>query len=156
MSHGRTWRMMHYCARAMLKWPLIMRAKTRRAHGARDWWQTPMVRMVKSNFPKRGEVWWVCFDPSIGTEMKKTRPAIVMSNDSANEFLERIQVVPLTSNTARVYPSEALVNVQGKKNKAAADQVATVSKMRVYKKIGSLSARDLAEVEFVLKIQLGL
>ena len=126
-----------------------------------------MVRMAKSNFPKRGEVWWVCFDPSMGTEpirlvsapvdgMKKTRPAIVMSNDSANEFLERIQVVPLTSNTARVYPSEALVSVQGKKNKAAADQVATVSKMRVYKKIGSLSARDLAEVEYVLKIQLGL
>jgi len=109
-----------------------------------------------NNFPKRGEVWWVCFDPSIGTEMKKTRPAIVMSNDSANEFLERIQVVPLTSNTARIYPSEALVSVQGKKNKAAADQVATVSKMRVYKKIGSLSARDLPEVEYVLKIQLGL
>jgi len=109
-----------------------------------------------SNFPKRGEVWWVCFDPSIGAEMKKTRSAIVMSNDSANEFLERIQVVPLTSNTARVYPSEALVTVQGKKSKAAADQVATVSKMRVYKKIGNLNARDLAEVEYVLKIQLGL
>lgn len=115
-----------------------------------------MGRMTKSNFPKRGEVWWVCFDPSIGTEVKKTRPAIVMSNDSANEFLERIQVVPLTSNTARVYPSEALVSVQGKKSKAAADQVATVSKKRVYKKIGSLSTRDLGEVEYVLKIQLGL
>jgi mRNA interferase MazF len=109
-----------------------------------------------SNFPKRGEVWLVCFDPSRGTERKKTRPAIVMSNDSANEFLERIQVVPLTSNTARVYPSEALVMIRGKKSKAAADQVATVSKMRVYKKIGSLSTHDLAEVEYALKIQLGL
>lgn len=109
-----------------------------------------------NNYPKRGEVWWVSFDPSIGTEVKKTRPAIVMSNDSANEFLERIQVVPLTSNTTRIYPSEALVTVQGKKSKAAADQVATVSKMRILKKIGSLSARDLAEVEYVLKIQLGL
>lgn len=109
-----------------------------------------------SDAPKRGEVWWVSFDPSIGTEMKKTRPAIVMSNDSANEFLERIQVVPLTSNTTRIYPSEALVLVQGRKSKAAADQVATVSKMRVFKKIGSLSARDLAEVEYVLKVQLGL
>src|SRR3990167_7308409 len=156
MSRGRTWRMIPCCVLATPKWPLITRAKAKRAHGARDWWQTPMVRMVKSNFPKRGEVWWVCFDPSIGAEMKKTRSAIVMSNDSANEFLERIQVVSLTSNTARVYPSEALVTVQGKKSKAAADQVATVSKMRVYKKIGNLNARDLAEVEYVLKIQLGL
>ncbi len=114
------------------------------------------MRRSRNTFPKRGEVWWINFDPSIGTEVKKTRPAIVMSNDISNEFLERIQVVPLSSNTAKIYPSEALVVLRGKKSKAAADQTATVSKLRVYKKAGSLSGDDLAGVEYVMKLQLGL
>ena len=108
------------------------------------------------DFPKRGEVWWVCFDPAIGTEAKKTRPAIVVSNDISNELLERVQVVPLTGNTEKLYPSEALVTIKGKKSKAAADQEATVSKLRLQKKITRLTASELADVEYVLKIQLQL
>lgn len=110
----------------------------------------------RSSFPKRGDVWWVNFDPSLGTETKKTRPAIVVSNDISNEFLERVQVVPLTSNVTRVYPSESLVTVRGKKNKAAADQVSTVSRTRLYKKIGHVAVGELAGIEYVLKVQLGL
>ena len=110
----------------------------------------------KHRFPKRGEVWWINFDPSIGTESAKTRPAIIVSNDTSNEFLERVQVVPLTSNVAKIYPSETVVTLRGKKNKAAADQIATVSKMRIKEKIGRLTNDELANVEFVLKLQLGL
>ena len=110
----------------------------------------------KHRFPKRGEVWWIDFDPSIGTESAKTRPAIIVSNDTSNEFLERVQVVPLTSNVAKIYPSETVVTLRGKKNKAAADQIATVSKMRIKEKIGRLTNDELANVEFVLKLQLGL
>jgi mRNA interferase MazF len=110
----------------------------------------------QTNFPKRGEVWWINFDPSIGTEITKTRPAIVVSNDISNEFLERIQVVPLTSNTEKIYPSESLVTIKSKKNKAAADQLATVSKRRVYKRIAKLSDEEMSGVEYVLKVQLGL
>jgi mRNA interferase MazF len=110
----------------------------------------------KTGFPKRGEVWWINFDPSIGTEITKTRPAVVVSNDISNEFLERIQVVPITRNTEKIYPSESLVTVKGKKNKAAADQLATVSKRRVYKKITKLSDEEMNGVEYVLKVQLGL
>ena len=58
---------------------------------------------------KRSEVWWVNFDPSVGGEIRKKRPAVIISNDSANKFLNRVQVVPLTGKTGRFYPSEALV-----------------------------------------------
>lgn len=110
----------------------------------------------KHHFPKRGEVWWINFDPSIGTESAKTRPAVVVSNDISNEFLERVQVVPLTSNVRKIYPSETVVMVRGKKNKAAADQITTTSKQRMKERIGRLTSDELASVEFVMKLQLGL
>lgn len=111
---------------------------------------------TKNNFPRRGELWWTTFGPAVGTESSKTRPAVIISTDDSNEFLERVQVVPLTSNITKIYPSETVVVIRGKKNKAAADQIATVSKKRIREKIGRVTADELASVEFVLKLQLGL
>lgn len=106
--------------------------------------------------PKRGEVWWVKFDPTIGGEINKTRPAIVISNNSANRVLNRIQVIPLTSTTAPVYPSETLVEVKKQKCKAMADQLKTVSKQRLTHIIGTISDADMLAVEFIIKLQLGI
>jgi mRNA interferase MazF len=70
----------------------------------------------------------VSFDPSVGGEIRKTRPAIVLSNNAANAALNRVIILPLTTQTAKLYPGEAMVTLNGEQRKAMADQIATASK----------------------------
>ena len=105
---------------------------------------------------KRGEVWWVEFDPSFCSEVRKTRPAVIVSNDAANRNLSRVVVVPFTSSVERVYPGEAVVTVGRQQSKAMADQIMAADKSRLKEQLGALSRTDLGAVEDAIKVHLGL
>ena len=106
--------------------------------------------------PQRGEVWLVSFDPATGGEIQKTRPAVVLSNETANALLNRLQVVPVSSQVSRLYPAEAYITLNGERRKAMADQLTTISKLRLIRRLGVLSPEDLGGVVQAVIVQLGL
>jgi mRNA interferase MazF len=105
---------------------------------------------------KRGEVWWINFDPSVGGEIRNRRPAVIVSNDAANQFRNRVQVVPLTSGVGKLYPSETYVTFRGKKAKAMADQLTTVSKKRLINQAGSMPSNEMEGLGRAIMVQLDL
>lgn len=104
----------------------------------------------------RGEVWWVEFNKAVGEEIQKTRPAVIVSNDRSNKHLQRVQVVPLTSSSKRLYPGESYVTYAGKTGKTLANQIQTVSKRRVLNRAGHVTLEELRDIDRTLIVQLGL
>lgn len=104
----------------------------------------------------RGIDWKFNFAPSKGGKIKKKRPAVIISNDIANTYSNRVQVIPLTTQKLdKIYPCEALIASLGKKCKAMADQIMTVAKERLGEELGSVTEKETAEIEKAIKIQLG-
>lgn len=93
---------------------------------------------------KRFDVWLVNLDPTVGSEIKKTRPGVIVSPDELNAHLQTVVVVPLT--TGRAYPFRVATQVQGKKGVAAIDQVRTVDKRRLVRKVGTLRGKTAKRV----------
>jgi len=105
---------------------------------------------------KRGEVWWVELDPAIGSEIRKRRPAVLVSNDSANRNLSRVVVIPLTSSTDRLYPGESLVTINGQASKAMVDQIMAADKVRLQKRLGAIQPNEMKLLEDAIRLHLAL
>lgn len=104
---------------------------------------------------RRGDVILVNLDPTVGVEIKKTRPAIVISNDSINQFSQLVVVVPLTKNTAHLSPSHVVIPRGNARltftSKVVTEQIKAVDKQRIVKRLGSLPSPLPAQVERALK-----
>ena len=105
--------------------------------------------------PRRGDVYWVA-DPALGSEIRKTRPAVIISNDSCNEHGSRVVVLPITSNVESLYPGEARIHVRGKPGRALGDQIRSIDKTRLRTRLGSLNREDLRSVEEAVLVTLAL
>ncbi len=109
-----------------------------------------------SKSPRRGDVYWVNLDPVVGTEMRKTRPAVVVSNDSCNRYGTRVVMLPITSNVDSQYPGEAMVEVKGKPGRALGDQIRSIDKSRLRTRVATLTADEMARIDDALAITLDL
>jgi mRNA interferase MazF len=109
-----------------------------------------------SRWPKRGDVYWVNLDPVVGTEIRKTRPAVIVSNDSCNRYGTRVVVLPITSNADSLYPGEAIVEIKGKTGRALGDQIRSIDKSRLRARVGRLTAHEMSRVDEALAVTLSL
>ena len=110
---------------------------------------------------RRGEIYVAVLDPVVGREISKTRPVVVASNDKNNQFSGTVTVLPVTSkNLERIYPFEVFLSKGSgslpKNSKVKADQIRTLDKARLVKKIGKLDQKEIEEIEKAMKIHLGL
>lgn len=106
--------------------------------------------------PRRGEVYWVALDPVLGTEIRKTRPAVIVSNDSCNRYGTRVVVLPITGNVDSLFPGEALITVRGKPGRALGDQIRSIDKSRLKARVGTVTPAEMVRLEEALVVTLGL
>jgi mRNA interferase MazF len=81
---------------------------------------------------------------------------VIVSNDISNNYSNRVQVIPATSATQKLYPPECYVKIKGKHSKVMADQIMTVSKERLYDCMGSVTLEEMDDIQRILLIQLGI
>lgn len=110
---------------------------------------------------KRGEIHLAALDPTIGREIAKTRPVVIVSNDVNNQFSGTVTVLPIASkNLQKIYPFEVMLPKGAgnlpKNSKVKADQIRTLDKRRLVKRIGRLGDEDMIAVDTALKIHLGI
>ena len=112
------------------------------------------------NFPQRGEIWLVSLDPAVGSEIKKTRPAFVISNNINNRYANHVTLLPVTDKGEKIYPFEVYLppsqdSAIKKPSKIKCQQIRTVDKSRLLKRLGMSEINLIPEVERALKNHLG-
>lgn len=106
----------------------------------------------EESFPKRGEIYWTNFDPTIGAETKKTRPGLIISNDIGNEVSRLVIIAPITSKLNKVYPYEAKIFINNKERKIMINQCRAIDKSRLIKKIIDADQQTMKQVDEAIKI----
>lgn len=115
-----------------------------------------MIKQYSEKNIKRGDIYWVNLDPAIGTEVKKTRPAVIVSNDSQNKVGQRYIVAPITSVVKNIYPFEVKININGKWSKVMMDQIRAVDHQRLESKLSKVTTNEMHDIEKALKVVLQL
>ena len=120
-----------------------------------------MAKKKEPLIPRRGEIYLVNFDPTIGAEIKKTRPALILQNNIANRFSPVTIVVAITSYTeGSLYPTEVFIEPGegglGRDSVILLNQIRTVDKERLVRKLGSISDAKMEQVNRAVEISLGL
>jgi mRNA interferase MazF len=109
---------------------------------------------------KKGDLYWANLDPTIGSEISKRRPVLIVSNDINNQYAEIITILPVTTSTERVYPFEILNNAGDgniqETSKIKANQIRTIDKQRLFQKIGTISVSKFKEAEKAILIHLDI
>ncbi len=108
------------------------------------------------NSPKRGDVYWANLDPTIGTEINKMRPCLIISEDEGNEISSRVTVAAITATIKTVHPFQVKIRMKNKDGKVLLNQIRTIDKQRLNGKIGSLDNDTMRQVDRALKIYLAL
>lgn len=109
-----------------------------------------------NKYPKRGEIYWVHLDPTIGLEIQKLRPCVIISNNVGNQISTRVIVAPITSSVRRIFAFEVPIEIEQKKGKILLDQIRAIDKIRLGKKLGVCDEQTLDAIEDALKIVLAL
>ena len=98
---------------------------------------------------KQYAVHWINLDPTIGSEINKTRPCVIISPDEMNQYIKTVIVAPLT-HTIKSYPTRVICDIKGDKGSIVLDQIRTVDKLRIGKFLTSLNQAEIAEIKSVL------
>ena len=109
-----------------------------------------------ADYPKRGNIYWIQLDPTIGSEIQKTRPCLILSNNSQNKNGQRVIAAPITSKLKTVYPFEAKIKLKDRDCKVLLDQIRALDKRRIDSMIDSIDPITMFQVEEALKIALAL
>jgi mRNA interferase MazF len=109
-----------------------------------------------TKYPKRGDIFWVKLDPTIGSEIKKTRPAMIVSTDLQNQYSNLIIIAPITSKIKKNHPFRVPITIAGKEGKILINQIRSIDKRRLSKQLAMCEPATLRLVDEALKIVLDL
>jgi mRNA interferase MazF len=110
--------------------------------------------------PQKGEIYWADLNPTIGSEIAKTRPVLIVSNDINNQYAATVTILPITSSTEKIYPFEILLpkgeGGLSNESKAKANQIRSIDKQRLKSRLGKISELKIREIEEAILIHLDI